>query len=71
MFDGEAPVISSFGFARHASHDVPDLIATAPLSAATSRYIVYVFDGTIYRVGACYEVDNEAVTKPAEQVACR
>jgi hypothetical protein len=64
MFDGEAPVISSFGFGRHASHDVPDLIATAPLSAATSRYVVYVFDGAIYRVGACYKVDNEGLPSP-------
>jgi len=63
LFDGEAPVISSVGFGRHVSHGVPDLIATAPLSASTSTYVVYVFDGKIYRRGACYEVGGEVASQ--------
>jgi hypothetical protein len=67
MFDGEAPLISSFGFGRHVSHRVPDLIATAPVSAAKSNYVVYVFDGKFYRSGGCYEVDAEAAKKSAKK----
>ncbi len=70
MFDGEAPVISSFGFGRHVSHDVHDLVTTASLSAAKSNYVVYVFDGKFYRSGGCYEVDADAAKKSAKKVAC-
>jgi hypothetical protein len=49
MFDNEAPVISSLGFGRQVNHGIPDLIATAHLSASTSTYRVYVFDGTLSR----------------------
>ena len=69
MFDGEAPVISSFGFGRHVSHDVHDLVTTASLSAAKSNYVVYVFDGKFYRSGGCYEVDADAAKKSAKKVA--
>jgi hypothetical protein len=71
MFDGEAPVISSFGFGGHVSHDVPDLIATAPMSAAKNNYVVYVFDGKFYRSGGCYEVEADAAEKSAKEVTCK
>ena len=71
MFDGEAPVIASVGFGRHVSHDVPDLIATAPLSAATSTYVAYVFDGKVYHRSACYEVEADGAKRSAKQAACK
>jgi hypothetical protein len=71
MFDGEAPTIAGFGFGRHISHDVPDLIATASLSAAMSTYVVYVFDGKVYRPSACYEVEVDGAKRSAKQVACK
>ena len=71
MFDGEAPVISSFGFGRHISHEIPDLIATAPLSASTSTYLVYVFDGRVYRADTCYEVEVDGAKRSAKKVACK
>ena len=70
MFDSEAPVIARFGFGHHVSHEVPDLVATAHLSAAASSYAVYVFDGKAYRADACYEVDAAAANKP-KKVACK
>jgi hypothetical protein len=71
MFEGEAPVISSFGFGHHVSHDIPDLIATAPLSAAKRNYMVYVFDGALYRAGGCYEVEAPAAKGSAKKVTCK
>ena len=71
MFDGEAPVVSSFGFGRHVSHDVPDLIATAPLSAAKRNYVVYIFDGAFYRSGGCYEAEANAAKEAAKKVTCK
>jgi hypothetical protein len=71
MFDGEAPVISSLGFGRNVSHGVPDLIATAHLSASASTYVVYVFDGTVYRADTCYEVEVDGAKRSAKKVACK
>jgi hypothetical protein len=71
MFDGEAPVISGLGFGRHVSHEMPDLIATASLSSSTSSYVVYVFDGTVYRADACYEVEAGGAKRSAKKVACK
>jgi hypothetical protein len=71
MFDGEAPVVSSFGFGRRVSHDVPDLIATAPLSAEKRNYVVYVFDGAFYRADGCYEVEANAAKEAAKKVTCK
>jgi len=71
MFDGEAPVISSLGFGRHVSHGLPDLIAAAHLSASTSTYFVYVFDGTVYRADACYEIEADGAKRSVKKVACK
>ena len=71
MIDGDPPVIASFGFGRHVSHEIPDLIATAPLSASTSTYLVYVFDGKAYRRSACYAVESGGATPSAKPVACK
>ena len=71
MFDGEPPIIASFGFGRHVSHEIPDLVATAPLSASTSTYLVYVFDGTVYRADACYAVETDGAKRSAKKVACK
>jgi hypothetical protein len=71
MFDGEAPIVAGLGFGRHVSHEIPDLIATAPLSASASTYFVYVFDGTVYRADACYEVEADGAKRSAKKVACK
>ncbi|HJT07142.1 MAG TPA: hypothetical protein VJ747_09460 [Stellaceae bacterium] len=71
MFDEEAPVISSLGFGRHVSHGIADLIATAHLSASTSTYLVYVFDGKVYRPGTCYEVAADGAKRSAKQTTCK
>ena len=71
MFEGEAPVISSFGFGRQVNHDLPDFIATAPLSAAKSNYMVYVFDGAFYRADGCYEVEVPAAKGSVKKVTCK
>lgn len=71
MFDEEAPAIASFGFGRHVSHEIPDLIATAHLSASTSTYVVYVFDGTVYRADTCYEVEADGPKRAAKQATCK
>jgi hypothetical protein len=71
MLDGEPPIVASLGFGRHVSHESPDLIATAPLSASTSTYLVYVFDGTVYRADACYAVEAAGAKRSAKKVACK
>jgi hypothetical protein len=71
MFDGEAPVVAGLGFGRHVNHEIPDLIATASLSASTSTYLVYVFDGTVYRADTCYEVETAGAKRSATQVSCK
>ena len=71
MFEGEAPVVASLGFGRHVSHDVPDLIATVPMSATMSTYLVYAFDGNLYRPAACYEVEAEGARRSSRKVPCK
>jgi hypothetical protein len=71
LVEGDAPIIASFGFGRHASHGIPDLIATAPVSAERSTYVVYVFDGTVYHADTCYEVEADGAKRSAKQTTCR
>ena len=71
LFEGEAPIIASLGFRRHASHGIPDLVATAPVSAERSTYVVYAFDGEVYRPGACYDVEDASAKRSAKPTACK
>jgi hypothetical protein len=69
LFVGEAPVVATVGVARHESHGLPDLVATAHLSANTGSYVVYAFDGRVYRQAGCYEVLDHATQAP-RKTAC-
>jgi hypothetical protein len=58
MFQGQAPIISAFGFAGNKSHGIKDLATVAHLSAENSAYSVFVFDGNFYRETHCYEISG-------------
>jgi hypothetical protein len=53
------PIITGFGFGDHISHELPDVIVAAHISANLSSYDVYVFDGHAYQSNRCYEVAVE------------
>jgi hypothetical protein len=74
MIEGEAPIIDGMGLAPGTSYGQPDLVVTMHLSAATSRFALYAFDGKAYRLGHCYdaEVDAQGGAKgDGKRVACR
>lgn len=65
MFQRQAPIISSFGFADRSSHGIKDLATLAHASADSSAYSVFAFDGKFYRAAHCYEVSGAG--KPQAQ----
>jgi hypothetical protein len=65
MFQHQAPIISSFGFADKTTHGVRDLAMLAHASAETTACSVFAFDGNFYRETECYEISSfgDAKTK--------
>jgi hypothetical protein len=56
MFQHQAPIIASFGFADKTSRGVRDLAMLAHASAQTAACSVFAFDGNFYRETECYEI---------------
>jgi hypothetical protein len=57
-FQHQAPIVSAFGFANKTSHGVRDLATLAHVSAATTAYRTFVFDGNFYRETECFEISG-------------
>ena len=58
MFQHRAPIVSAFGFADKTSHGARDLATLAHVSAETSAYSVFEFDGNFYHETQCQEVSG-------------
>jgi hypothetical protein len=64
MFQHQAPIVSAFGFENKTSRGVRNLATLAHVSAETTAYSAFAFDGNFYRGTECYEIsgfgDSEA-----------
>lgn len=58
MFQHQAPVVSAFGFTEKASHGVRNLATLAHISAETTAYSAFAFDGNFYRETECSEISG-------------
>jgi hypothetical protein len=67
MFQGQAPIVSAFGFTDKTSHGVRDLATLANVSAETSAYSVFAFDGNFYRETECSEISGFGDIKVKQQ----
>jgi len=56
MFEGQAPVISAFGFATAQHGGIRDLVTLANTSAKVDAYIEFAFNGHFHRKVRCGEL---------------
>jgi hypothetical protein len=68
MFKDQAPIASSFGFQpeTHAGHK--NFVVAANSSADAENYIIYHFDGHLYRQAQCYSIRKAL---QAERTPCK
>ena len=72
LFENQAPIASGFGFDEKTTNGIKRLVVMANSSAADSQYVVYDFDGRLYRESACYSRHDEADGKQQTQkVPCQ
>ena len=55
LFEGQAPVISGYGFSPERSNGLMDLVTVSNAGGDRDLYTFYVFDGARYREHLCYE----------------
>jgi hypothetical protein len=71
LIEGEAPVVAGFGVRRTVGRQLPDVVATAHVSAGASSDVVYVFDGTVYRAKECHDIVENGEATRAKVVPCK
>ena len=59
----DAPIGDGFGFLRQSTRGLPDFVVRSNLSAAASRFVVYKFDGLLYRATQCYDARGAALAE--------
>lgn len=71
LFDGEAPVVSGFGFSSEATGGIRDFYVGSEASAGQEVRIKYKFGGRFYRQSECYEVARDGAAEKVQKVACK
>lgn len=71
LFDGEAPIVSGFGFSSEATGGIRDFYVSSEISAGKEAQIQYKLGGRVYRQSECYEVARDGAAEKVKKAACK